>query len=63
VLLNNTGKAIIAAEWFWRYSSRVGKTRTSRFSNLSSSAQRNIVTGQSKIGRDLGNSFFPARSD
>jgi hypothetical protein len=54
VLLNNTGKAIIAVEWFWRYTSGDGKARTSRFSNLGSSAQRDVLTGRSKVGRDLG---------
>jgi hypothetical protein len=46
--------AIIAVEWFWRYTSRDGKTRTSRFSNLGSSAQRDVLTGRSKVSRDLG---------
>jgi hypothetical protein len=59
VLLNNTGKAIIAVEWFWRYTSRDGKERTSRFSNLGSSAQRDILAGRSKVGRDLGTFILP----
>src|SRR5579863_8979137 len=53
VLLNNTGRAIIALEWFWRYTSHDGKARTSRFSNLGSSAQRDVLSGRSKVGRDL----------
>lgn len=59
VLLNNTGMAIIAVEWFWRYTSRDGKTRTSRFSNLGSSAQRDVLTGRSKVSRDLGTFILP----
>jgi hypothetical protein len=59
VLLNNTGRAIIAVEWFWRYTSRDGKARTSRFSNLGSSAQRDALTGRSKVGRDLGTFVLP----
>lgn len=59
VLLNNTSKAIIAVEWFWRYTTRDGKARTSRFSNLTSSAQRDILTGRSKVWRDLGTFILP----
>jgi hypothetical protein len=59
VLLNDTGRAIIAIEWFWRYTSRDGETRTSRFSNLGSSAQREVLTGRSKPGRDLGTFILP----
>jgi hypothetical protein len=59
VLLNNTGRAIIAIEWFWRYTSGDGKARTSRFSNLGSSAQRDALTGHSKVRRDLGTFVLP----
>jgi hypothetical protein len=59
VLLNNTGRAIIAVEWFWRYTGRDGQARTSRFSNLGSSAQRDVLTGRSKVGRDLGTFILP----
>jgi hypothetical protein len=59
VLLNNSGRAIIAAEWFWQYTSRDGKARTSRFSNLGSSVQREVLTGRWKAGRDLGTFILP----
>ncbi|HYZ85999.1 MAG TPA: hypothetical protein VE621_16430 [Bryobacteraceae bacterium] len=59
VLLNNTGMAIVAPEWFWRYTNRFGETRTSRFSNLGSSAQRAVLTGRSKVVRDLGTFILP----
>lgn len=59
VLLNKTGKAIIAVQWFWRYTSHDGKARTSWFSNLGSSAQRDVLTGRSKVGRDLGTFILP----
>ena len=59
VLLNNTGRAIIAVAWFWRYTSRDGKARTSRFSNLGSSAQRDVLAGRSKVARDLGTFILP----
>ena len=44
---------------FWRYTSRDGKARTSRFSNLGSSAQHDVLTGRSKVGRDLGTFILP----
>ncbi|HEX4168598.1 MAG TPA: hypothetical protein VHZ55_24310 [Bryobacteraceae bacterium] len=59
VLLNNTGRAITAVEWFWRYGSHDGKVRTSRFSNLGSSAQRDVLVGRSKVGRDIGTFILP----
>jgi hypothetical protein len=59
VLLNNTGRAIVAVECFWRYTSRGGKARTNRFSNLGSSAQRDVLTGGSKVGRDVGTFILP----
>ncbi len=46
-------------EWFWRDTSRDGKSWTSRFSNLGSSAQREVLTGRSKPGRDLGTFILP----
>lgn len=59
VLLNNTGRAIIAVEWFWRYTDHDGEARTSRFSNLGSSAQRDVLTGRYKVRRDLGTYILP----
>jgi hypothetical protein len=54
ILLNNTGGAIIALECFWRYTDHGGRVWTSRFSNLGSSMQRDVLLGRSKVGRDLG---------
>ncbi len=59
VLLNNTGKAIIALQWFWRYTYRDGKKQTSSFSNFGSSAQRDVLIGRSKVGRDFGTFILP----
>lgn len=59
VLVNNTGRAIIAVEWFWRYISHDGEARTSRFSNLGSSAQCDVLTGRFPAGRDLGTFVLP----
>ena len=59
VLLNNTGRAIIGTEFVWRYTARAGKTRTTRFSSFVSSAQREVLTGKAKVGRDLGTFILP----
>jgi hypothetical protein len=59
VLLNNTGRAIIAVEWFWRYTYGDGKARNSRFSNLGSNVQRDVLAGRYKAGRDLGTFILP----
>ncbi len=59
VLLNNSGRAIIAMEWLWRYTGYDGKMRTSWFSNLGSSTQHDVLAGRSKVGRDLGTFILP----
>lgn len=59
VLLNQSGRAIVGLEFVWRYTTVDGKTRTSRCSSLSSSAQREVLTGRSKVGRDLGTFILP----
>ena len=59
VLLNNTGRAIVAIEFIWRYTTLDGNTRTSRFSNFGSSVQREVLTGRCKVGRDLGPFILP----
>jgi hypothetical protein len=50
---------MIALEFFWRYTTRDGSTRSSRCSTLSSSAQRDVLTGRSKVGRDIGTFILP----
>jgi hypothetical protein len=59
VLLNNTGRAIVAMQWFWRYVEKQGEARISQFSNLGSSAQRDALAGRLKAGRDLGTYILP----
>ena len=59
VLLNQSGRAIIGLEFVWRYTTVDGKTRASRCSTLGSSAQREVLTGRSKVGRDLGTFILP----
>lgn len=54
VLRNDSGRAIVAMHWLWRYTSRDGGPRTSRFSSLTSSLQRDVLTGRSPVGPDLG---------
>src|SRR5437868_3754130 len=59
VLLNQSGRAIIALEFVWRYTTMDGKRRTSRCSSFGSSAQREILTGRARVGRDLGTFILP----
>ena len=60
VLLNQTGRAILAIECFWRYTGRDGKAqRTSQFSNLGSSVQRGALMGRSTVVRDIGTFVLP----
>jgi hypothetical protein len=59
VLINNTGRAIVAMAWFWRYTRQDGKARTSSFSNFGSNAQRDVLCGHSKVWRDLGTFILP----
>jgi hypothetical protein len=59
VLLNNTGRAIIWVEWLWRYTGHGGKPRISRFSNLTSSAQWDVLSGRSKVWRDAATFILP----
>ncbi len=54
VLLNQSGKAIIVFAYIWRYRKIDGATRTSRFSNLGSSMQMDVLSGRSQAVRDLG---------
>jgi hypothetical protein len=59
VLLNQSGRAIIALEFIWRYKAVDGKMRTSRCSTFGSGAQREVLTGRAKVGRDLGTFILP----
>jgi hypothetical protein len=59
VLLNQSGRAIVALQFVWRYTTIDGKTRTSRCSTLGSSAQRDVVTGRTKVARDFGTFILP----
>ena len=59
VLLNQSGKAIVALAYIWRYKSAGGKTRTNRHSNLGSSVQMDVLSGRAEVIRDLGSFILP----
>ena len=59
VLVNQSGRAIVALAYIWRYTTADGKTRASRCANLGSSAQMDFLSGQSGVIRDLGTFILP----
>jgi hypothetical protein len=59
VLLNQSGKAIIVFAYVWRYTTVEGVTRTSRYSNLGSSMQLEVLNGRAEVVRDLGSFILP----
>src|SRR5579883_2441396 len=54
VLWNQSGRAVIVLSFVWRYTDREGRTQHARFSNLGSSSQWKMLTGQSPVVEDLG---------
>lgn len=54
VLLNESGKAIVVLAFAWRYTSENGTIRSSRYANLGSSMQMDILNGRSAVPQDLG---------
>jgi len=59
VLMNQSGKAVVTLAFIWRYTSVEGKTRTSRFSNLGSSMQMDVLCGRAEVVQDLGSFILP----
>jgi hypothetical protein len=59
LLLNQSGKAVVTLTYIWRYTTGGGKTRTSRFSNLGSSAQMDVLCGRAEVTQDLGSFILP----
>jgi hypothetical protein len=59
VLLNQSGKAIVTLSYIWRFTDAAGKTRTSRYSNLGSSTQFDLLCGRGGVVRDLGTFILP----
>lgn len=54
ILLNESGRAIIALSFIWHYTEENGVTHTSRFANLGSSMQLEMLTGRAPVVQDLG---------
>jgi hypothetical protein len=59
VLLNETGKAIVAISYWWSYTDERGGARRSHYSNLASSMQLDVLTGRSQVTHDLGTFILP----
>jgi hypothetical protein len=59
VLLNQSGKAIIALAYVWRCTTADGKIIPSRCATLGSSAQMDFLSGQGGVTQDLGNFILP----
>jgi hypothetical protein len=60
VLVNQTGRSIIALAWIWDYRAADGQSRTSRFSNLGSSMQMDILTGRITVHPNRFSFILPA---
>jgi hypothetical protein len=59
VLLNQSGKAIVTLSYIWKFTMAGGHTRTSRYSNLGSSMQMDVLTGRASVTRDRGSFILP----
>jgi hypothetical protein len=54
VLVNDSGKAIIALAYVWRCTMADGSSRSHQHANLGSNTQLEILNGRSPVVRDLG---------
>lgn len=59
VLLNQSGNAILGLSYVWRRLTAVATPHTSRYSNLGSSIQLDVLTGRSGVTRDIGTFILP----
>ncbi len=59
VLLNQSGNAVVVLAFIWRYTTADGKTRTSRYSNMGSSMQLDVLCGRAKVVEDLSSFILP----
>jgi hypothetical protein len=59
ILENQSGNAVIALRYVWRYTATNGETRTSSCLNLGSSKQMDVLTGREKAARDLFSFILP----
>jgi|SRR5579883_524470 len=62
VMLNQTGRAIVALAYFWRYTVGGGQRRTSTFTNLGSSVQIDFLSGRTSVVPQDWGSFILAGS-
>ncbi|MCX6603945.1 MAG: hypothetical protein NTV52_10155 [Acidobacteria bacterium] len=61
VLVNDSGQAVVALGYVWRYTTREGRTQTSRHENFGSSMQMDVLSGRAKVVADQA-SFLLAGS-
>ncbi len=54
VLLNESERAIVVLAYVWRYILANGTSRSSRYANLGSSMQMEILNGRSPVPQDVG---------
>lgn len=59
VLLNESGKSIIALAVIWRFTDVTGNARTGRVANLGSSMQMDVLAGRAKVTRDRFSFILP----
>ena len=59
VLLNQSGNAIVAITYLWRFVSAAGAAHTDCSSNLGSSMQLDVLTGRSRVTPDIGTFILP----
>jgi hypothetical protein len=59
LLWNRSGKAIIALSYAWKYTRLDGGIRASRYSNLGSSMQMDVLTGRAGVSSDPFSFILP----
>jgi hypothetical protein len=59
VLMNQSGKTIVALSYIWRYTTPGGETRTSRHSSFGSSMQLDVLAGRTSVIRDRSSFILP----
>ncbi len=59
ILLNCSGKAIVALSYLWKYTTVDGQIQTSRYSNLGSSLQMDVLSGRAPVVRDRASFILP----
>jgi hypothetical protein len=59
VLLNKSGKAIVALAYFWKYTLIDNSVRTSHVSNLGTSMQMDVLSGRTEAAGDRFSFILP----